>query len=1247
MIKTIMPGDYDWNDQQAVLFDVGSRGLDRDQMQKRASANVFGNVDIKPKPGRSVIHLIALGDAERYGCFFAGAPVQTEFGQLAIERVKVGDKVLTHKNRYRAVSAVFESEYTGVRASIKCLGLPDPVTATENHPFLVVRGSEFTPGNRFCWRRDGTYSENVDRLVEAAEWASASSVKPGDYMVIPVAASSELETPASSDPYAMGLYVAEGCLVKEYKDIATRGTYGKLLYTLSAKDEASIKYLQAWYEKQGREPVSPQESYTSEQGVRLAYGMRELAAYADVAFGHLAATKRIHPHVFGWSRQDRLRFLAGYFDGDGCVDATETKYAGVLKASTVSRTLAFDLQRLCASVGVSASVSRCHNYERHRTGDGFGKGTGDLVIYAISVGSKRSNVILEHCLRLRPHSHVSKYGGSSLQPSEKYALVPVETVTFDAVEAAVRYNLEVEEDNSYLVDVIGHNSNRNGDFFYGAPREIEFPEPRSLKSIKLATGNIERAWTFTKYARVYRDHKNKKTDKSYGDVLFAAHNRPMARTELLIDVPNDDPVWRDDIEKVANGEDIFFSMSCFPAGTMVRTAHGHVPIECIAVGDEVWTHAGRFRRVTGVMERDADELCRIDVVGRAGIPVYATPEHPVYAATFGDIPRQSHKDGGSGCAAFKRAHRGDLHAYLKWVPVADLSTGHYMAIPLRSGNKINTVCSKWARLAGYYLAEGSLGFNGNRAAMAYFTVNNDDVAVKEIEGLAGWTSVTYAGHESSDKCTVIRAYGTDVAERLYRDVGRATAKQVPAYMYEADVDAKLAFIVGWFNGDGWQDADGLHWSTVELRRALDLQMLLAEAGVAASVDVNQHALGRGMGIKTAETEYVVTVSNEFSGVFAAVEGCKAVRMTMACASKRRAFISGRYLMLPVRGVVLEESLQRVYNMSVEDDETYTAYDLAVHNCKVPGDNCSICGNFSKSRKVKDGGTDCRHIKHHMSELTKSGHRVGMINDHMVFFDISRVRVPADRIAFSLAKVAGFGGPVEEDERDLHRFNVPHIDQADDPFGVYVSKLSEVLHKLSNIEKQIEAVGRAPNESLSFDPAVMRHLSDDERRTLGQNRGDIGHVLAALADKKICLSLSDFVKLILGDRAGGYEHSMQLASDSLPGVFSRLAEDDDDDDDLPESAMDENPTVSNRVSEMIEALKGSMSLDEEPVARRVTVVAIRKLPPPELKKAASLYDETADKMLRAYAAYKVAWCLRNGIDSRVTKLAVLQHYVGSN
>lgn len=1250
MIKTIMPGDYDWSDQQAVLFDVGSRGLDRDQMQKRAAAGIFNNVDIQPKPGRSIIHLIALGDAERYGCYFAGAPVQTPAGQVPIESMKVGDLVLTHKNRYRPVTCVYESEYSGVRARIKCVGLPDPVTATSNHPFMVVRGSEFDAGKRFRWRKDGSFAENIDRLVGQAAWVSADQIRPGDYMVIPVGASEELAAPKEADPYVLGLYVAEGCLVKEYKDIYSRGTYGKLLYTLSTKDGASIDYLQTWYAGHGRDPVELQPSYTSEYGVRLAYGLRDLAQYVDVAFGHLAETKHVHPSVFGWPVVDRFRFLAGYFDGDGCVDETDTKYAGTLRASTVSRSLALDMQRLCASVGVAMSVSRCFNYERHRTCDGFGKGGGDRVIYSMGVGSSQSNLILNKCLRLRPHSHESKYGGPSLQTSGNYALVRVDSVMLDEVSNEVRYNLEVDEDNSYLVDVQGHNSNRNADFFYGAPREIEFPEPRgSLKSIKLATGNADQIWTWTKYAKVYRDHKNKKTDKSYGDVLKAAHNRAMARTELLIDVPNDDPVWRDDIEKVANGEDIFFSMSCFPAGTLVRTARGLTPIETVTPDDVVWTHAGRYCRVTGLMDRDAPALCRISVVGMAGVPLFATPEHPIYAARFSDVPRKSHLGGGDGSAAFSRAHRHELHGQLKWVPAEELSTAHYVAVPLPiSSSDCIDVGSKWARLMGYYMAEGSLIFNGAKACTAQFTVHKDDQAVLDVETLADWTSVSYAAHALSDKCTVISAHGTTVADRLYRDVGRAAGKSVPGYLFKAVPACRLEFVVGWFNGDGWQDSGGLHWSTVELTRALDLQLLLASIGIPAAITKNTHDPEAGRVIRGTEHEYVVSVSNEMSAEFAAVQGCKAKTIDLKETGHRREFISGNYLMLPVRAIEYVDGVTTVYNMSVDVDNTYTVNNLAVHNCKVPGDFCSICGNFSKSRKAKDGGTDCRHIKHQLSCLSKSGHRVGMINDHMVFFDISRVRVPADRIAYSLLKVAGLGGGADmDDERSLHVFNVPRISGEDDPLGLYASKLSEVLHKLSNIEKQIEAVGRAPNESLSFDPSVMRHLSDDERAAMGQSRGDIGKVLAALADKKICLSLPDFVKLILGERAGGYENSIRLASDSLPGVFSRLAEEDDDDE-LPESAMDEGEVaVPRRVSEMIEAMKGGMSLDDEPVARRVTIVAIRKLPAPDLKKAASVYDETADKMLRAYAAYKVAWCLRNGIDSRVTKLAVLQHYVGSN
>lgn len=44
--------------------------------------------------------------------------------------------------------------------------------------------------------------------------------------------------------------------------------------------------------------------------------------------------------------------------------------------------------------------------------------------------------------------------------------------------------------------------------------------------------------------------------------------------------------------------------TCFPAGTLVQTAHGKKPIETIVPGDMVLTHTGAYHRVMAIMERD-------------------------------------------------------------------------------------------------------------------------------------------------------------------------------------------------------------------------------------------------------------------------------------------------------------------------------------------------------------------------------------------------------------------------------------------------------------------------------------------------------------------------------------------------------------------------------------------------------------------------------------------------------------------
>lgn len=83
--------------------------------------------------------------------------------------------------------------------------------------------------------------------------------------------------------------------------------------------------------------------------------------------------------------------------------------------------------------------------------------------------------------------------------------------------------------------------------------------------------------------------------------------------------------------------------------------------------------------------------------------------------------------------------------------------------------------------------------------------------------------------------------------------------------------------------------------------------------------------------------------------------------------------------------------------------------LVSHNCRVPFDVCSYCGNKAHTRDeyckdVKDGG-HCKAggLKHNLGKMASVDgklHQLYADNTQPYFFDISHVFVPADRIAYA-------------------------------------------------------------------------------------------------------------------------------------------------------------------------------------------------------------------------------------------------------
>lgn len=652
-----------------------------------------------------------------------------------------------------------------------------------------------------------------------------------------------------------------------------------------------------------------------------------------------------------------------------------------------------------------------------------------------------------------------------------------------------------------LGDAEHYGENRNGDLF-------------SKKAC------VEYHPTFVKYGHVFRHHRNKDPEKSIGIIKASAYNEPMGRIELFIHADKEKAA--PEIERLEKEGEIPFSMACLRAGTPVLTRFGVKPIEEICELDTVLTHRGNWKRVERTMRRTADSYCRVSFVSWGGRVLEITPNHPVYAVSFDDIPRGYRKDHAEHPdKGWRRRHREELHRYLKWVPAGELTGNHYMCVPAWNTG-VSTVGVDRARLYGYYIAEGSL-----KQGCVTITCNTNDVFVDEIEKIAEWTSVSKKPHRLSDKCIVLNCFSTQIRNELEATCGRRCEnKKIPESIRFGSLEEKFNFVAAWFNGDGWQDKNGMHWSVHPKNLALDLQTLLSSMGVRSSCDMIRHPEKRGRVVSKDQTEYVVTISNESSGLFSDIS--KAKDVFIKDASKTRPFFSGGYLMVPVKSVETVDEPTEVYNFSVEDDESYTVYGLAVHNCTVPNDRCSICGSL---RKKAGDESECEHVREHLGELWDDGRKVGTFNDEPKFFDISFVGRPADRIAWNLkvasaldldsVKYAEFEGVSAPDELACES------DSSIRKLGYAKDIVSMQDSYMGWLTKSAAVVTARDGYLYEFRKIAATSLDGDTVSRLREQ--PVKSAMTALADNGILMDVPTFFKYATGD---DYE---KIVKPYVPGV----------------------------------------------------------------------------------------------------------------
>jgi hypothetical protein len=103
-------------------------------------------------------------------CFVKGTKILTDQGYKNIEDIKIGDSVLTHKNRFRAVTDVGHNENKPI-IKLKAQGIYDTYV-TENHPYYV----------RTVHRVWNNNKRSYDRVFSEPYWKEVKKLTKQDFI---------------------------------------------------------------------------------------------------------------------------------------------------------------------------------------------------------------------------------------------------------------------------------------------------------------------------------------------------------------------------------------------------------------------------------------------------------------------------------------------------------------------------------------------------------------------------------------------------------------------------------------------------------------------------------------------------------------------------------------------------------------------------------------------------------------------------------------------------------------------------------------------------------------------------------------------------------------------------------------------------------------------------------------------------------------------------------------------------------
>lgn len=438
---------------------------------------------------------------------------------------------------------------------------------------------------------------------------------------------------------------------------------------------------------------------------------------------------------------------------------------------------------------------------------------------------------------------------------------------------------------------------------------------------------------------------------------------------------------------------LFLGSSCFRPGTLIITSNGFKNIEDIKIGDKVLTNKNNFKNVHHITKKEyVGNLKRVKFSGWGDI--FCTPDHEIltkngykkadelnqndYALVLLNVPIETNDN----VEMFDDEYKIMYNSYKDILNGSDPKEiiKKYDIFKMRSGmvygwkrnkpqysymkNDILDLKDRLSELCGYFLAKGWLsgietGKRGGRhdvmLSPGYDKKFADDIknlmenifGIKTHFGLYK-TSYKVGYHSNKMAFKFFKQFYSDENEH------KSHTKMIPEFIMNSSNDSVKQLIKAYWRGDGHYTMRkdrinqyiAVSASTSKIL-IYQLQQLLLRFGIITTINFrNKPPKTRIISKKHNDNREVnqrVQWELKITGKYAIdfIENILDIKLdnkfTGSYKSHYSNIFSDKYLEVRVRKTTDVEYSGYVYDLSVEDDISYTANGVAVHNCIYPID----------------------------------------------------------------------------------------------------------------------------------------------------------------------------------------------------------------------------------------------------------------------------------------------------------------------